>query len=126
MGRASDIAAAVCAFALAGAGAAHAQSATRLTQGPAVTPVDQAWTVKSDKKTLQWTEGRWGLKLDYSQPVGRPTEWNDVEAGAFFKLSPQLRVGGSLGLGEPMPDPARPPVDERAQPRVRLETTFKF
>lgn len=125
MGRALHIAAAVCALALAGAGAAHAQSA-KLTQGPAVTPVDQAWAVKSDKKTLQWTEGRWGLKLDYGQPVGRPTEWNDVEAGAFFRLSPQLRVGGSLGLGEAKPDPAKPPVDERAQPRVRLETTFKF
>lgn len=123
MGRAFSIAASVCALALVSAPAAYAQS--KLAATP-VNPVDQAWAVKPDRKTLQWTEGRWGLKLDYGQPVGRPTEWNDVEAGAFFKLSPQLRVGGTLGLGEAKPDPAKTPLDERAQPRVRLETTFRF
>lgn len=121
-----DIAVAFVALALtSGAGSAFAQTKPGATP-PAPALVDQTFSLKSDTKTLQWTEGRWGLKLDYGQPVGRPTEWNDVEAGAFFKLSPQLRVGGSLGLGQPRSDPAKAPVDDRQQPRVRLETTFRF
>jgi long-subunit fatty acid transport protein len=71
--------------------------------------------------------GRWGLDFNLNQPVGRETEWGDVEAGAYYSLSPRLRVGAAAGLATPEADPARAPeTDRRTQPRVRLESIFKF
>ena len=114
---------------------AHAQVKTR-----SVTP---DFTVKNDftgtakgvfgpqdsKKTLQWDakKGKWGLKLGLDQPVGREMELKDVEAGAYFKLTPSIRVGGAVALGETNPAlAARKAEPVEPAPRVRLETAFKF
>lgn len=105
--------------------ASHAQSAAR-TDAPTVT-LSQAQHAQSQRRGLQWQDNRWALNLNLDQPVGRETEWSDVEAGAYYRLTPRLRVGGAVGLGEPVQDPARAAeTDRRAQPRVRLETIFKF
>jgi hypothetical protein len=79
------------------------------------------------RKSLQWdTKGRWGLKLDYQQPPARDAQWQSVDAGAYYKLTPRLHIGGSVGLAD-QPDPRVPtPEQQTPQPRVRLETTFKF
>jgi len=72
-------------------------------------------------------KGRWGVKIDVNQAQSRPSGWNDVDAGAFFKVTPALRVGGTVGFGpktngfQPV-SAASPKVD----PRVRVETNFKF
>lgn len=80
------------------------------------------------RRGLRWNEnGRWGLNFNANQPVGRETEWGDVEAGAYYSLSPRLSVGAAAGLGRAEQDPARPAeTDRRSQPRVRLESIFKF
>jgi len=80
------------------------------------------------RRGLQWNEdGRWGLDLNLNQPVGREADWSDVQAGAYYRLNPRLRVGAAASLSEPRTDPARPvESDRRSQPRVRLETIFKF
>ena len=71
--------------------------------------------------------GAGGLNLNLSQPVGREADWSDVQAGAYYRLNPRLRVGAAASLSEPQTDPARPvESDRRAQPRVRLETIFRF
>jgi hypothetical protein len=71
--------------------------------------------------------GRWGLDFNLSQPVGRETDWGDVEAGAYYRLNDRLRVGAAAAVASPEADPARAPeTSGRAQPRVRLETIFKF
>ena len=70
-----------------------------------------------------------GLAHRLNQPVGREADWGDVEAGAYYRLSPRLRVGAAANLASPEVDPARAPesaADRRAAPRVRLETIFKF
>ena len=114
---------------------AHAQIKTR-----SATP---DFTVKSDftsnpkgvfsprdsRKTLQWDakKGKWGLKLGLDQPVGREMELKDVEAGAYFKLTPSIRVGGAVALGDNNPAlAARKAEPVEPAPRVRLETAFKF
>lgn len=123
----SVVLAAVAALAMAGVGV----SAQAQTRGRAETPVagnltDQA-AARTARRALQWNaDGRWGLNLEVEQPVGREADWSDVEAGAYFRVSPSVRVGGSVGLGEGRADPARPAADPRSQPRVRLETTFRF
>jgi hypothetical protein len=84
----------------------------------------------SSKSTLQFdaTKGRWGVKLDMDQPVERDMQLEDVRAGAFFKVTPSLRVGGAVSLGDQsagsMARKAQPL--QEATPRVRLETAFKF
>lgn len=73
-------------------------------------------------------KGKWGVKFDVNQPETAPSGLNDVDAGAFYKLTPSLRVGGTVGFGEKS-DPLKPEpktVKDKQQPRVRLETTFKF
>jgi hypothetical protein len=111
------------------AGEASAQSGTR---APAVTLSEasaaQRATPATPRRGLRWNEnGRWGLDFNLNQPVGRETDWGDVEAGAYYRLSPRLRVGAAAGLATPEQDPARAPeTDRRSQPRVRLETLFRF
>ena len=77
---------------------------------------------------LRFTErGRWGLDLNLSEPVGRESSLGDVEAGAYYRVNPRLRVGAAAGLAEPESDPARAPqTDRRAAPRFRLESIFRF
>ena len=87
-----------------------------------------ATTTATPRRGLRWNEnGRWGLDFNMNQPVGREAQWGDVEAGAYYRLNPRLSVGAAAGLGTPEADPARAPeTDRRAQPRIRLESIFKF
>ena len=86
---------------------------------------------KSQSKIYQFNlKGKWGVKFDVNQPEARPSGMNDIDAGAYYKLSPSLRVGGTLGFGEKT-DPLQPSQltqgkTDKTQPRVRLETSFKF
>ena len=72
------------------------------------------------------SKGRWGLTLDLQQQNVRQETLGDVQAGAYYRITPSLRVGGSVALGEqPFTQGVEPPrVSE--QPKVRLETKFKF
>ena len=51
---------------------------------------------------------------------------NDIQAGAYFRITPALRVGGSVALGEQDLTPRRNQSRPADQPKVRLETAFKF
>lgn len=130
--------AAVAALALTGsATAALAQSAPAKPRAPSAA---DAFVVRGDfnlgdsqfgslngRRTLVWDakKGRWGLMLDINPRSGVDAQARDVEAGAFFRVTPQLRVGGAVGVG-PQLAPARKPGDNEEAPRVRLETAFKF
>jgi hypothetical protein len=94
-------------------------------------PVDQnRWTAQPVHRSVQWdnNKSRWSLKLDMSQPVGRDMQLRDVQAGAYYRVTPSLRVGGAVTLGDGFtgqPSDGSAPVQAQS-PRVRLETTFKF
>lgn len=85
------------------------------------------WTVNpAPSRSVQWNAAsRWGLKLDMNQPVNRDMDWKDVQAGAYFRLTPQLRVGGSVGLGPKLAAPQKM-LPQDAAPRVHVETAFQF
>ena len=71
------------------------------------------------------SKGRWGLRLDVDEPASRDQDFRDLQAGAYLRIGPRLRVGGSVGLGDRFaPTSGAKPQD--AAPRVRLETKFKF
>ncbi|MEW5686753.1 MAG: NtrZ family periplasmic regulatory protein [Pseudomonadota bacterium] len=72
------------------------------------------------------SKGRFGFTLNIQQPTERPTTGNDVQAGAYFRLTPSLRVGGSVALGEQELTPRANQARPADTPKVRLESTFKF
>ena len=120
---------------LAAADVALAQAAASRSRAPAVnlTEAQAAQAARATPATgqsrLRFTErGRWGLDLNLSEPVGRDSNLGDVEAGAYYRVNPRLRVGATAGLAEPEADPAASPpqTDRRAAPRFRLESIFRF
>ena len=113
------------ALVLAGTAApAYAQQAKAKPEGFAVRGDFNAQAASQPNKIIQWDtkKGRWGLKLD----LGRDSQWKDVEAGAYFRVTPSLRVGGAVGLQSTEDAPIRKRDVEEAAPKVRLETAFKF
>jgi hypothetical protein len=118
------------------AGAAHAES-----KGSPVSPADSftvrdsfaadpnAWGPQVGRRSLQWDskKAKWGLKLDMDQELGLPPNYSnrDVQAGAFYKITPSFRVGGSLRFGVTN-DGVQPVIPTDKTPRVRLETALKF
>ena len=97
-------------------------------------PVD--FTVRSEPTaaspnagtTLKWdaSKGRFGFTLDVRQPSERPSTFNDVKAGAYYRITPSLRIGGSVSLGPQELAPRNNRALPADQPKVRLETAFKF
>ncbi|MFN4042302.1 MAG: NtrZ family periplasmic regulatory protein [Brevundimonas sp.] len=103
--------------------------AAQTTLAQAADAADQAVASTSrDRRGLRWYDpGRWGLNFNLGQPTSRTGEAGEVEAGAYYNLNRRLSVGAAAELGTREIDPARPAEsDRRAQPRVRLETIFKF
>ncbi len=81
----------------------------------------------SSHKSLLWSQkNRWSLKLDMNQPVGREMQLRDIQAGAYYRVTPSLRVGGSVAFSEEPNQPNSAPLPTTQAPQVKLETTFKF
>ena len=106
---------------------AHAQTTKKTTD----------FTVRNETLTLATPQaakalkfdarkGRWGVTLNLQQPDGRDAQWNDVQAGAYFRVTPSLRVGGAVALGEKETPMYKKTEPQDGVPRVRLETAFKF
>ena len=49
-------------------------------------------------KSLKWDAraGRWGVTLNLDQPSNRDAQLNDIQAGAYFRVTPSLRIGGAV------------------------------
>lgn len=119
----------IAATALFGAACGAAQAADKsqpfdFTARTEVSPVPT-----SGLKSLKWDarKGRWGVTLNMDQSDARPSTLNDVQAGAYYHITPSLRVGGAVALGDEQLTPGPKKIgSEESQPRVRLESTFKF
>ncbi len=121
-------------LALLGASAAAAQTAPRV-RAPDSTPAfstrtagspEGQWGPQGSRQSLAWEErGRWGVRLDLQQPVGRERDLNDVEAGAYLRLNRALSVGGAVRLQD-LPAQTRELTPRDRNPRVRVETRLQF
>lgn len=119
---------------IAAAALISAVGGSAYAQDKAAKPMD--FTVKSEPSTaapnagrntmLDAGKGRFGITLGIQQSDGRPSVPNDVSAGAYFRITPSVRVGGSVALGDQDLTPRRTPARPADQPKVRLETAFKF
>ena len=91
--------------------------------------VDQAAT-PAGGTSLSWDarKGRWGMTLNVESPQTREADWSDVKAGAYFRVSPSLSIGGAVSMGDQagQPEAWRKIAPKQQAPRVRLETAFKF
>ena len=89
---------------------------------------DQAqYTGASTRSVMEWEgAGRWGVKLRLDQSPAHPVAPKDMEAGAFYKVTPGFRVGGAVGLSDKPQPSQQNPQDDQVAPRVKLETTLKF
>ncbi len=121
--------------ALGGAAQAAPATGTAPAQATPAKPID--FTVHADTSSpisagtqvMKWdaAKGRWGLTLNLQQPDTRQTTLNDIQAGAYYKITPALRVGGAFAFGDQQPIPGpKPNTPDTSQPRVQLETKFKF
>jgi hypothetical protein len=101
-------------------------SSTTFTSQP-TTAAQDPMAPAGVRKTLQWDDktGRWGLRLDLDQPGSRDAKLKEAEVGAFYRVTPSLRVGGAVGLTQ-TPSPQRPVESDPNAPRARLETALKF
>jgi hypothetical protein len=100
----------------------------------AIKPMD--FTVKAEPITvapgagqavrLDTSKGRFGFTLNVQQSTDRPAVANDVQAGAYFRITPSLRVGGSVALGDQQVVPRANAARPADAPKVRLESSFKF
>ncbi|HZV84567.1 MAG TPA: hypothetical protein VFF48_06225 [Brevundimonas sp.] len=115
-------------FAVADMAAAQTQNPSARTRAPAVSLSEAQSARSAGPSRLRFTErGRWGLDLNLSQPQARESTVGDVEAGAYYRVNPRLRVGAAAGLAETDTDPAgAPPTERRSAPRFRLESIFRF
>jgi len=87
---------------------------------------DAQWGPQGQRQSLHWDQrGRWGVRLDLQQPVGRERGLNDVEAGAYLRLNRSLSVGGALRL-EDQPARSRDLTPRDRNPQVRVETRLAF
>ena len=123
------------ALTLLGVGAAQAQTAPRLrapeaapafsTRGADVAP-DNQWGPQAGRNSVAWDQrGRWGVRLDLQQPIGRERELSDVEAGGFVRLNRSVSVGGAVRL-EDVPARARDLTPRDRNPQVRVEGRIRF
>jgi hypothetical protein len=86
---------------------------------------ESRWGLHTPKRSIQHNKGRWSVNVEVEEPVGREIKAKDVEAGAFFRIAPQLKVGGSVRLDDKFSRPERLKPEDR-EPQVRLETKFNF
>lgn len=125
----SRIRAAAFAIALTSATGGVAHGADKVSK-----PVD--FTVKAEPITLapnsgkaylyDASRGRLGFTLGIQQPEGRQMAPNDVQAGAYFRITPSLKVGGSVALGQQELTPRANSARPADAPKVRLESSFRF
>jgi hypothetical protein len=91
-----------------------------------VTLDQNQWGPQPLRHTLQWDRKRLSFVLDMSEPIGRDMQARDVQAGAYYHITPSLRVGGAVSFGDAPSTPDRSNLPQTQAPRVRLETNFKF
>jgi hypothetical protein len=87
------------------------------------------WAPLAQHKTIEWdaAKGRFGLKFDVEQQPGLAgSEYKNVQAGAYFKITPSLHVGAGVSLNDQPNTSANPLVQQPAPPKVHVETTWKF
>ena len=119
----------IAATALFGASAGVAQAADGKSKPIDFTVRTETSAITPGAQVLKWdaARGKWGLMLNMQQPDTRGTTASDIQAGAYYHITPSLRVGGAVAFGDEQTKPPPSKIgSEAAQPRVQLESSFNF
>src|SRR5262249_52966246 len=98
----AKLTAVLAALALSGALATAAHADPVNTDPSKILADRNQWAPLNQHKTLEFdaAKGRFGLKFDVDQQPGfAGSEYKNVQAGAYFKITPSLRVGAGVSLG---------------------------
>ncbi|WP_139792380.1 NtrZ family periplasmic regulatory protein [Henriciella litoralis] len=91
------------------------------------TPIWQGQPSKQVK--LAWVKGdNWQLSVDLtSRPDGSPLAREEMRAGAEFRITPRISVGGSLTLGaNDIDESLQQFKGDAIEAGIRLRSAFKF
>lgn len=74
------------------------------------------------------TGDRWGLTLGYSQSLRSAQDFDlqDFSAGAFFRFSDRVQLGGELRFTSPEEEIFGEEPEGEKQPELRFESAFRF
>ncbi|WP_300377451.1 NtrZ family periplasmic regulatory protein [Henriciella sp.] len=90
-------------------------------------PIWQSGPSKEVK--LAWVKGdKWQLSVDLtSRPEDSPLPREEMRAGAEFRITPRISVGGSVSVGASELDASLQQLqDEKIETGIRLRSAFKF
>ena len=83
----------------------------------------------SKEVRLAWVKGdKWQLSVDLtSRPEDSPLPREEMRAGAEFRITPRISVGGSLSVGSSdMDETLEQFRDNEIEAGIRLRSAFKF
>ena len=87
------------------------------------------WQAGSDRDvSIAWTKGqRWSLNIDLkSIDIDSPVAREEMRAGATFRLTPRISVGGEVSVGAQEMDDSTLWEDQQLEAGIRLQSAFKF
>lgn len=87
------------------------------------------WQTQPNRKIgLAFVEGdRWSLRVDMtSREEGSPLAREEMTAGANFRITPRISVGGELLIGADELDDATQWQQQQIEAGIRLRSAFKF
>ena len=93
--------------------------------------IDEApiWQSRPDREvSLSWTKGtRWALSIDLkSRAEESPLPREEMRAGATFRLTPRISVGGEVSVGAQELDDTAIWEEQQLETGIRLQSAFKF
>jgi len=87
------------------------------------------WQLRPERDvSLAWTKGqRWSLNIDLKQrDDNSPLPREEMRAGATFRLTPRISVGGELSVGAQELDDTTAWEQQQLETGIRLQSAFKF
>ncbi|MBR9833846.1 MAG: hypothetical protein GYB42_01325 [Alphaproteobacteria bacterium] len=89
----------------------------------------KAWqTEPSQSFSLAWVKGdRWSVSVDLTSRDARsPLPREEMSAGADFRITSRLSVGGEVRIGADELDPTTSWQEQQIEAGIRLRSAFKF
>jgi hypothetical protein len=107
---------------------AHAQATAAKPSLTDTTRAESYQLNQSQQSKVLELDGKshWGLKLELQQPVTREMQIKDIEAGAYYKVTPTIRVGGTLGVTDAKPATPQTNSSGPVIPRAKIGASLKF
>lgn len=87
------------------------------------------WQLRPDSDvSFSWTKGkRWALSIDLkTRDDDSPLPREEMRAGATFRLTPRLSVGGEVSVGANELDESAIWEEQQLETGIRLQSAFKF